>query len=154
MLLLNSPSPSTNIVNTKYSCFSDSGMSTMGWQSQHQHASQCNPHQVSTVQQSPNGQSMGQYGGGGCVGGANGSWGLKGGVTQNGSMMNANYSVHNGQPMNNYGPNDMYNTGCTSVPMQKMYNSAPPPPPPTNQTTMPKTQSAGYVIHSFIHFLF
>ena len=104
----------------------------MGWQSQHQHAAQCNAHPVQAAQQSQM-QQLGQYG-------AN-SWAMKGG--QNGHMMNANYQTHNGTPManmTNYGPNDLYNA-CPTGPMQKMYNTA---PPVTNTTT--KTQTgAGYV---------
>lgn len=130
MLLLNSAS--TNIVNSKYQCYSDSGMSTMGWQShQHQHQhQQCNAHSVQTLQQSQV-QSLtaagvppaNQY-----PGASAHSWAMKANP-QNGGMMSNNYpSSHNGMPManmTNYAPqaNDPY------TPMQKMYNA------PNNNTT-------------------
>ena len=127
MLLLNSPL-STNIVNSKYSCYSDSGMSTMGWQTQHQHAAQCTAHPAQTGQQSQM-QPINQYG--------SNSWAIKSG--QNGPMLNANYVTHNGTSMANYGPNDPY-IGCSPVPIQKAYSTPAANPPAT------KTTGTGYVI--------
>lgn len=102
-------------------------MSTMGWQSQLQHAAQCNAHPIQAAQQS---QQLGQFG-------ANSWGGLKSG--QSGPMMAANYPTHNGTPManmTNYTPNDPY-TGCTTAPMQKMYSA----PPPTNNNATTKGQT-------------
>ncbi len=135
MLLLNSPISST-IGNSKYSCYSDSGMSTMGWQSHqhpHQHQQCNNAHPVQTVQHSQvQSLGVGSAGAGGQVGGYPGAghpWGMKGSVP-NGAMMANNYPApHNGIPManmTNYGPqpNDPYSTGCATAPMhQKMYNA-------------------------------
>lgn len=127
MLLLNS-ALSTNIGNTKYSCYSDSGMSTMGWQSQHQHATSCNAHPAQSGQQSQL-QALGQYG--------SNSWGMK--AAQNGPIMNSNYASHNGSSMTNYGPSDLY-TGCSPAPMQKAYTTPAANPPTTKSQT-----GAGYV---------